>query len=115
MRKIKTNHPFSRKQLETLNEELQKISNVEIVALRGPGIPGKSNDFTDIKITHSPYLLDIFLSYMDISNPDRPKSYMIKIDTSGNVDRNVRQTMSFNTLADRVSFFNSLLPVELTY
>lgn len=115
MKKVKTNHPFSKKQLLKLNEELRKISVVQIVALRGASIPGKNNDYTDIKILHSPYLLDIFLSYMDLSIPDQPKSYMIKIDTAGNTDTEVRQNMVFNTLADRVTFFNSLVPVQLNY
>lgn len=115
MKKVKTNHPFSKKQLLKLNEELKKISVVQVVALRGASIPGKNNDYTDIRILHSPYLLDVFLSYMDLSIPDRPKSYMIKIDTAGNVDTEVRQNMTFNTLADRVTFFNSLVPVELNY
>lgn len=115
MKKVKTNHPFSKSQLSKLNEELKKISNVEIAALRGVAIPGKNNNYTDIKILHSPYLLDVFLSYMDITDPDRPKSFMLKIDTTGKVDNEVRQTMTFDTLADRVSFFNSLVPVELQY
>ena len=115
MKKVKTNHPFSRKQLLKLNEELKKVSEVEVVGLRGPRIPGKNDDYADIQILHSPFMLDVFLSYMDISNPDRPKSFMLKIDTAGNVDREVRQNMTFNTLADRVSFFNALSPVELKY
>lgn len=115
MRKVKTNHPFSRPQLIKLNEELKKISKVEIAALRGAAIPGKNNNYTDIKVLHSPYLLDVFLSYMDITHPDRPKSYMMKIDTTGKVDYQVRQSMTFETLSDRVSFFNSLVPVELNY
>lgn len=114
MRKVKTNHPFSRPQLLKLNEELKKISNVEIAALRG-SIPGKNNNYTDIKVLHSPYLLDVFLSFLDITVPDRPKSFMMKIDTAGKVDHQVRQTMTFETLSDRVSFFNSLIPVELKY
>lgn len=115
MKKVKTNHPFSKIQLRKLNEELKKISNVEVVALRGVSIPGKNNNFTDIKITHSPFMLDIFLSYMDLTNPDKPKSFMLKIDTAGKVDYEVRKNMIFNNLGDRVSFFNSLTPVELKY
>ena len=116
MRKVKTNHPFSKKQLLKLNEELKKISGVQVVALRGASsIPGKNNDYTDIRVLHSPFMLDVFLSYMDLSLPDRPRSYMIKIDTAGNVDREVRGNMAFNSLADRVTFFNSLVPVELNY
>lgn len=115
MKKVKTNHPFSKKQLLKLNEELKKISSVQVVALRGAAIPGKNNDYTDIKVLHSPFMLDIFLSYMDVSIPDRPSSFMLKIDTAGNVDSEVRQNMAFNSLADRVTFFNSLVPVELNY
>lgn len=115
MRKVKTNHPFSKKQLLKLNVELKKISEVQIVALRGPQIPGKNNNYTDIEILHSPFGLDVFLSYMDITNPDRPKSYLIKIDTTGAVDYEARKNMDFNSLADRVTFFNSLTPVELNY
>ena len=113
MKKVKTDHPFSKLQLQKLNQEIKKISNVEVVSLRGPSIPGKNGNFTDIQILHSPFLLDIFLSYMDISLPDRPRSVMIKIDTSGNVDSDARGKMTFNSLADRVSFFSSLIPVEL--
>ena len=115
MKKVKTNHPFSKKQLLKLNEELKKISNVQVVALRGASIPGKNNDYIDIKVLHSPFMLDVFLSYMDISIPERPRSVIIKIDTAGTVDHQARANMSFNTLADRVTFFNSLVPVELNY
>ncbi len=115
MKKVKSNHPFSKKQLLKLNEELKKISVVQVIALRGAALPGKNNDYTDIRILHSPYMLDVFLSYMDLSIPDRPRSYMIKIDTAGNVDTEVRQNMTFNTLADRVTFFKSLVPVKLNY
>ena len=115
MKKVKTNHPFTKKQLMKLNEELLKISTVQVVALRGAAIPGKNNDYTDIRVMHSPFMLDVFLSYMDISIPDRPRSVMLKIDTTGKVDFHARQNMSFNSLADRVSFFNSLIPVELNY
>lgn len=115
MKKVKTNHPFSKKQLLKLNEELKKISSVQVVALRGAAIPGKNNDYTDIMVLHSPFMLDVFLSYMDVSIPDRPRSFMLKIDTAGNVDSEVRQNMAFNSLADRVTFFNSLVSVELNY
>ncbi len=115
MKKVKTNHPFSKKQLLKLNEELKKISIVQVVALRGAAIPGENSDYTDIKVLHSPFMLDVFLSYMDVSIPDRPRSFMLKIDTAGNLDSQVRQNMVFNSLADRVTFFNSLVPVELNY
>ncbi len=115
MKKVKSNHPFSKVQLQKLNEELKKVADVEVVALRGPAIPGKNNNFTDIQVLHSPYMLDVFLSYMDLSIPDRPKSFMLKIDTAGKIDHDVRSKMSFNSLADRVSFFNSLVAVELKY
>lgn len=113
MKKVETNHPFSKTQLLKLNEELKKISNIQVVALRGEGIPGKNNNYTDIRVLHSPFMLDVFLSYMDLSNPDQPKSFMLKIDTKGKVDHQARSSMSFNSLADRVTFFNSLVPVEL--
>ncbi|TYB78348.1 hypothetical protein [Bizionia myxarmorum] len=110
-KQLKSDHPFTAFQLKALNAELQKISNLQIVALRGVSKSQISN-YTDIEIKHSPYLLDVFLSFIDISVPDQPKSFLYKIATDGKVDYNARSSMSFNSLSDRVSFFNLLTPVN---
>lgn len=113
MEKIKTNHPFTVAQLKKLNEELEKISNTQI-GLKGVQIPGKKN-FHDIKITHSPYMLDVFLSFTDLTVPEYPKFKTFGIKTNGEIDYQVKQTLEFDSLADRVSFFNTLQPIEFTY
>lgn len=114
MEKIKTNHPFTVAQLKKLNEELSLISDTQIIGLKGVSIPGKKN-FDDIRILHSPYLLDIFLSFSDLSDPERPKFETFGIKANGAIDKKIRQTMEFETLSDRVHFFNTLQLVNFTY
>lgn len=111
MNKIKTSHPFTVKQLKALNTELQKVSNTEIVALRGVKIPAKEN-YADVDILHSPYTLDVFLRYMDITNPSNPKSEIYSISKTGKVDYKARLNMKFNNFSDRIHFFNNLISVE---
>lgn len=114
MDKIKTNHPFTVKQLKSLNDELKKISNTQIISTRGLNIPG-TNFIQDIKILRSSYLLDVFLTFTDMSVPEYPKFEAYGIDCKGTVNKSVKQTMKFETLSDRVHFFNNLQPIEFTY
>ncbi len=108
---IKTNHAFTKAQLKALNSELSKISENEIIALKGVQIKGKKN-IIDINILSSNYSLDVFLSFTDISLPEFPKFEMYKIDSKGNVDYQPKKSMEFNSLADRISFFNELQPIK---
>jgi hypothetical protein len=112
--KIKSNHPFSVIQLSVLNKELKKISNFEVVSLKGISISGKKN-FADINVLKSPYSLDVFLAFTDVSIAERPKYNTIKIGINGDVDYDTKRNLEFNNLADRVSFFNSLEPIEFNY
>jgi hypothetical protein len=112
--KIKTNHPFTIAQLKTLNTELAKISNTQVIALRGVSIEAKTN-FADIKILHSPYLNDVFLSFTDMSVPEYPKFNLYKIGPGGSIDFEPRKNLEFNNFADRISFFNGLQPVDFHY
>lgn len=108
---IKTNHPFTKKQLEVLNSELKRISDNKISVLRGFKFSAKEN-YTDIEISHSPFNLDVFLSFMDITLGDNPKSEFYAISPSGKIDKNIRQNLEFENLSDRVHFFNNLIPVK---
>lgn len=108
---IKTNHAFTKAQLIALNSELSKISENEIVALKGVKITGKKN-FIDINILSSNYSLDVFLSFIDISTPDFPIFEMYKIDSAGKIDYHPKKNMEFNSFADRISFFNELQPIK---
>lgn len=114
MEKIKTNHPFTIPQLKTLNAELSKISDTQILGLKGINIAGKKDIF-DIKILHSPYLSDVFLSFTDLTVPDYPKFQTYGIKANGTIDYEVKRNLEFNTLADRVSFFNTLQPIQFSY
>lgn len=114
--KIKSNHPFTKRQLESLNKELSKISSVEIQALRGfTDLPTQNKNITDIKILHSPFMLAVFLDFTDYSVPDHPQYETYKIDADGSIDYNIKRSMKFNSLADRVSFFNQLTPIQFNY
>jgi hypothetical protein len=112
MANLKTNHPFSLKQVKSLNEELQKISNTTI-GLKGIKIPGKNN-IQDIEISRSSYVLDVFLTFTDMSVPEYPKFECYGIATSGKVNKAIKQTMEFQNLSDRVHFFNNLQPIEFS-
>jgi len=114
MKKIKTDHPYTIAQLKSLDNELSKISESQIIELGGIKIEGKIN-YIEIKILHSPFMLDVFLSFVDISVPDYPifNTYGIAID--GTVDYEVKRNLEFNSLADRVSFFSQLQPVKFSY
>lgn len=114
VQKIKSNHPFSTKQLYSLNQELQKISETQIISLRGITIPAKKN-YSDIKILKSPYYLSVFLSFIDISDSTNPKFKMYSISIDGTVDYEVKQNMTFNNLSDRITFFNELEKIEFNY
>jgi hypothetical protein len=109
--KIKTNHTFTKAQLISLNKELQKISNNEIVALKGTKFSPKKN-YIDIDILKTPFLLDVFLSFVDVSDGTSPKFEMYKIDAAGVVDYEPKKNMIFNSFADRISFFNQLEKIE---
>lgn len=112
--KIRTDHPFTKAQLKALNAELEKISPAQIYGMRGVTIPSLP-DYSDIDILHSVYDTNVFLSFMDITDPDYPKSRIYSIDMSGKVDYEARQNLSFKSLADRVEYFNSLEPVKFEY
>jgi len=111
MATIKTNHAFTLQQLAVLNQELKKISTDKIVALRGSKIQAKEN-YIDIEVLHTPYMLDVFLSFVDISDAQYPKFMMYKIDSKGNIDYEPRKNMNFENLSDRVHFFNTLQPIK---
>lgn len=113
-KKIKTNHAFTKMQLTALNKELKKISNTQVIALKGVDIQGKNN-ISDIKILHTPFLNDVFLSFTDMSVPEFPKFNTYQILVDGSINYEPKKTMDFNSLADRVTFFSSLQPVEFHY
>jgi hypothetical protein len=110
--KVTSNHPFTKPQLTALNKELKKISPA-VVAMSGKGFPSLPN-YSDITIEHSPYMLDVFLSFYDITNPDYPKSHTYKIDAFGKVDYNPKLNMKFDGLNERLQFFGSLQKIEFT-
>lgn len=112
MRTLKANHQFTKAQLESLNRELKKISGDQVKGLKGVKIEPRSN-YWDIKIRRSNYVNDVFLSFTDVSNPEHTKSYTYGIDVYGNVDKDVRKNMEFETLADRVSFFANLENINI--
>ena len=114
MNRIRTNHNFTKSQLKALNNELKEVSNTEIVGMKGISIPAKNN-FSDVDVKRSPYTSDVFLSYIDISIPDSPKSYIYSISKLGLVNKDCRRTLEFKTFADRVHFFNTLESIEFTY
>ena len=116
-KKIKSDHPFTKKQLAALNKEVQKLTDVEITGMKGVkrSLPETSGNYTDIKVLHSPYILDVFLEFTDISDPDYPKFETYKIDANGEVDYFVKRNMEFDSLSDRVAFFNELMPVKFYY
>lgn len=109
--KIKSNHPFTIMQLHTLNKELKKISNTQIVSLKAVVIKGNPN-YSDIQILKSAYTLDVFLSFTDVSIPEEPKFNTYKIDASGKIDYEPKRNMNFKNISDRVSFFNTLEPIK---
>lgn len=113
-KKIKTNHAFTKKQLEALNKELQKISPNQIKGLKGVNIKAKK-DFTEIKVLKSAYLLDVFLSFLDITDADYPKYRMYKISSSGEVNYEAKKSLEFNNFSDRISFFNELEEIKFHY
>lgn len=108
---LKSNHAFTKQQLEILNQELQKISTDKIVALRSPKVQAKEN-YIDIEVLHTPYMLDVFLSFVDITDAEYPKFMMYKIDSKGSIDYEPRKNMNFETLSDRIHFFNTLQPIK---
>ena len=114
MNRIKTNHNFTKSQLKALNNELTKVSNTEIVGMQGVSIPAKNN-FDDVDVKRSPYTSDVFLSFIDISVPDSPKSHVYSVSKLGIVDKDCRRTLQFKTFSDRVHFFNTLESIEFTY
>lgn len=111
---LKSDHPFTAKQLTALNKELEKLTDVEIIPMRGTDIPQTKPDIIDIEIKHSPYIADVFLEFTDITNPEHPKYETYKIGADGKVDYFVKRNMKFNSLPDKVSFFNSLMPIKFT-
>lgn len=112
--KIKTSHAFTKPQLISLNKELEKISNAKIIALRGVKIQAKEN-YSDIQIYNTPYSLDVFLSFTDMSVPEYPKFNTYKIESNGNIDYDAKANMKFNSLSDRITFFNTLQPIQFHY
>jgi len=109
MEKIKTTHPFSKKQLQTLNKELQKISPAQIGL---NGLPTKQ-DFQDIKIMKSNTVKDVFLSFLDISQPDHPKFILYRINTAGVLDKHPKVNLEFNSWSEKITFFNELEEIKI--
>ena len=60
-------------------------------------------------------MLDVFLSFIDISVPDYPIFNTYGIAADGTADYEAKRNLEFNSLADRVSFFNQLQPVKFSY
>jgi hypothetical protein len=108
MKNINTNHPFTTKQLKALNDWLKKISNNQITALRSPAGISSKKDYSDIKLLHSPYLNDVFLSYWDMKEISYPKSRMIMFSPDGSVEMDPKKKMQFESLTARVEFFGNL-------
>jgi hypothetical protein len=109
-KKILTNHPFSKKQLESLQKELNKISDIEIVL---KGVQKKSVDsITDIKLLHSPYALDVYLSFTQVVD-SAVKFELYAIKTDGTVDYKPRRNMEFKSLDDRIHYFNTLQEINI--
>ena len=69
----------------------------------------------DIKILKTPYSLDVFLSFVDITLGDSPKFNMYKIAINGTIDFDPKKTMEFNSFADRITFFNQLEEIKFNY
>lgn len=114
--KIKSNHPFTKAQLVTLNKELNKISKATVVpAMRGTTLPALNDNFLDIQVLHTAYGLEIYLSFIDVTNSDYPKSNLYQIDAKGNLDKDIRKTLEFDSLADRVNYFSNLEPINFKF
>lgn len=108
--KIQTNHPFTKAQLNELQKQLNIISDIEITATNLKGLPGK-NGYFDIQILSSPYTTDVFLSFWE-KEFNGPKNYMYSINTQGQLNQKPKSSLEFQTLADRVHFFNTLEPIN---
>jgi hypothetical protein len=108
--RFKTDHPFTKNQLVSLQRELSKVSTAIIETTQLQGFPAKAGYF-DIEVLHSPYSNTVFLSYWE-NVQNRPKSFVVAIESDGSVDHTPRSTYEFETLSDRVHFFNTLFQIE---
>jgi hypothetical protein len=113
--KIKANHPFTSKQLKRLNEELKKISDLQVVGMKGTKLPSGKKYYADIEVKSTPFSLDIYLSFTNLTESNYPKSELWQIDSKGILNKNIRAEMEFDTLADRISFFANLESIDFKY
>lgn len=84
-------------QNKTLNAELYKVTDK----------PENRN----VKIKYSPYSLDVYITYQRYIEGDIDvglEDYYIRITPNGTIDRDPLRNVEFNSIADRMSFFNSL-------
>lgn len=108
--RFKTDHPFTKKQLQAVQRELSKVSTAIIESTQLRGLPAREGYF-DIDLLHSPYSNSVFLSYWQSVN-DRPANFLVAIESDGSVDYTPRTNYEFENLSDRVHFFNNLNPID---
>jgi hypothetical protein len=113
--KIKSDHPFTKAQLISLNSELEKISPAQIFGMNTTSIPSLNDDFMGIEIKHTFYDLNVYLSFMNVVDPDYPKSQLYQINSKGEIDKNIRANLEFESFSDRISYFANLEPIKFEY
>ena len=101
-------HPLSKKQNIIISILLNKIQLED----------QKQKDviYENIKVLGSDYTNLVFISFLKIGisssgEADEKKIYW-SIDVDGEVNDNAMQTMDFQTLADKVHFFNTLFEID---
>ncbi|MEA5111645.1 hypothetical protein SDC9_17717 [bioreactor metagenome] len=106
---MRANHPITQQQLEVAVMLLNKLKN--IIGQR------KMDDvlYRNIKVLGSDYTTDIFINFEKVVLKDGadPHDIYWKISETGQLDDDALHTMEFNTMADKVHFFNELFEIRI--
>jgi hypothetical protein len=106
---MKTDHPLTQDQiavtlilLEKLNQVIEEKKDNDII-------------YQDIKVLGSDYTRDIFIHFEKIimkTEPD-PDTIYWKISPDGTLDDDALHNMEFESMSDKVHFFNQLFEIRI--
>jgi hypothetical protein len=84
-------------QNKKLNEELLRITD--------------DADNKNVRMLYTPYAMDVYVSYQRYAEDELDvglETFYVRITPNGIIDHDPMTTIQFHSMADKISFFNSL-------
>lgn len=100
---------MTNKQQQTINQLLAALENQIIFKA------GTSVQYTNIRLLQDSKTNDVFIAFTKtiIKEDIDSKNIYWKIDINGNLDDNASENMQFNSISERVNYFENLKPIKI--